>query len=40
MVPLLTAKFLEGNKKDWKSFNKTIETDELHLWYRDYENEE
>ena len=25
-------KHLQGKKKDWESFNKTIETDELHLW--------
>lgn len=28
-------KHLSGNKKDWKSFNKTIETDELHEWCRE-----
>lgn len=28
-------KHLEGRKKDWKSFNKSIETDELHLWCRE-----
>lgn len=27
-------KHLEGKKKDWKSFNKSIETDELHEWCR------
>lgn len=27
-------KHLSGKKKDWKSFNKTIETDELHEWCR------
>lgn len=26
---------LEGKKKDWKSFNKSIETDELHEWCRE-----
>lgn len=28
-------KHLEGGKKDWKSFNKSIETDELHEWCRE-----
>jgi uncharacterized HAD superfamily protein len=28
-------KHLEGKKKDWKSFNKTIETDALHEWCRE-----
>ncbi len=28
-------KHLEGKKKDWKSFNKSIETDDLHEWCRD-----
>lgn len=28
-------KHLEGKKKDWKSFNKTIETDEIHEWCRE-----
>jgi uncharacterized HAD superfamily protein len=28
-------KHLEGKDKDWKSFNKTIETDELHEWCRE-----
>ncbi len=28
-------KHLSGKKKDWKSFNKTIETDELHEWCRE-----
>jgi FMN phosphatase YigB (HAD superfamily) len=27
-------KHLEGKKKDWKSFNKSIETDDLHEWCR------
>ena len=29
---------LEGNKKDWKSFNKSIETDVLHEWCREIIN--
>lgn len=28
-------KHLSGKKKDWKSFNKTIETDQLHEWCRE-----
>jgi len=28
-------KHLEGKKKDWKSFNKNIETDDLHEWCRE-----
>lgn len=28
-------KHLEGKKKDWKSFNKNIETDKLHEWCRE-----
>lgn len=28
-------KHLKGKKKDWKSFNKSIETDELHKWCRE-----
>lgn len=28
-------KHLENGKKDWKSFNKTIETDELHEWCKE-----
>ena len=28
-------KHLQGAKKDWKSFNKSIETDELHDWCRE-----
>lgn len=28
-------KHLSGKKKDWNSFNKTIETDELHEWCRE-----
>lgn len=28
-------KHLEGKKKDWKSFHKSIETDELHEWCRE-----
>jgi len=28
-------KHLSGKKKDWKSFNKSIETDELHDWCRE-----
>jgi len=28
-------KHLQGARKDWKSFNKTIETDELHEWCRE-----
>jgi uncharacterized HAD superfamily protein len=31
----IRLKHLEGKKKDWKSFNKTIETDELHEWCRE-----
>ncbi|WP_408095975.1 hypothetical protein ACJVC5_13110 [Peredibacter sp. HCB2-198] len=31
-------KHLEGGKKDWKSFNKSIETDELHEWCREIIN--
>lgn len=27
-------KHLSGKTKDWKSFNKTIETDEIHEWCR------
>ena len=30
----IRLKHLSGKKKDWKSFNKTIETDELHEWCR------
>lgn len=26
---------LQGQKKDWKSFHKSIETDELHEWCRE-----
>ncbi len=28
-------KHLSGKKKDWKSFNKTIEMDQLHEWCRE-----
>jgi hypothetical protein len=28
-------KHLHGEKKDWKSFNASIETDELHEWCRE-----
>jgi uncharacterized HAD superfamily protein len=28
-------KHIEGAKKDWKSFNKSIETDDLHEWCRE-----
>lgn len=28
-------KHFSGKKKDWKSFNKTIETDQLHEWCRE-----
>ena len=28
-------KHLQGSKKDWKSFNKSIETDDLHEWCRE-----
>lgn len=28
-------KHLQGGKKDWKSFNKSIETDQLHNWCRE-----
>ncbi|MFP5384905.1 MAG: hypothetical protein ACLGHN_02415 [Bacteriovoracia bacterium] len=28
-------KHLQGKKKDWKSFHKSIETDELHEWCRE-----
>lgn len=28
-------KHLQGKKKDWKSFNKSIETDDLHEWCRE-----
>jgi uncharacterized HAD superfamily protein len=31
----IRLKHLEGKKKDWKSFNKTIETDALHEWCRE-----
>jgi uncharacterized HAD superfamily protein len=31
----IRLKHLQGAKKDWKSFNKTIETDELHEWCRE-----
>lgn len=31
-------KHLTGKNKDWKSFNKTIETDELHDWCREIIN--
>lgn len=31
----IRLKHLEGKKKDWASFNKSIETDELHEWCRD-----
>lgn len=28
-------KHLQGKKKDWKSFNKSIETDDLHEWCKE-----
>jgi uncharacterized HAD superfamily protein len=28
----IRLRHLEGKKKDWESFNKSIETDELHQW--------
>lgn len=31
----IRLKHLQGKKKDWKSFNKTIETDALHEWCRE-----
>lgn len=31
----IRLKHLEGNRKDWKGFNKTIETDEIHHWCRE-----
>lgn len=31
----IRLKHLQGGKKDWKSFNKTIETDDLHEWCRE-----
>lgn len=31
----IRLKHLNGKKKDWKSFNKSIETDALHEWCRE-----
>lgn len=31
----IRLKHLQGAQKDWKSFNKTIVTDELHEWCRE-----
>lgn len=31
-------KHLQGKKKDWKSFNKTLETDQIHGWCRELIN--
>ncbi len=31
-------KHLQGKKKDWKSFNKTLETDQIHDWCRELIN--
>lgn len=31
----IRLKHIEGKKKDWKSFNKSIETDALHEWCRE-----
>lgn len=31
----IRLKHIEGAKKDWRSFNKTIVTDELHEWCRE-----
>lgn len=31
-------KHLQGRKKDWKSFNKSLETDQIHDWCRELIN--